>query len=236
MNISLTSPLTRGPHVGALQRQLKKHKYYDGPIDSTFGPETARAVYRAKYWLGYRKPDKVAGDYLYSLLKGIKTPTAPMKIRTRRRKRKLKQTPIRIKMWNESGKHLGIREHPNGSNVCMFSVWYSFIGPWCAMYVSYCGVAVKSRAFRRGRYYAYVPNVLYDARLGRNHLSITRNPQAGDLALFDWNHDGIPDHIEFFGRWTTQSTFTGRGGNVQNQVMNTRRNRSQVVAFVHVGG
>jgi peptidoglycan hydrolase-like protein with peptidoglycan-binding domain len=236
MNISLTSPLTRGPHVGALQRQLKHDKYYDGEIDSIFGPETARAVYRAKYWLGYRKPDKVAGDYLYSLLKGTKTPTPLMKARIRTRTRKKKQTPIRLKMWQESGKHLGVSEHPRGSNICRFSVWYGFIGPWCAMFATYCGVVAKSRAFQKGRYYAYCPNILFDARAGRNNLAITRKPQTGDMVLYDWNNDGTVDHVELFGHWTTQSTFTGRGGNVGGMVQDTRRRMSDVTAFVHVGG
>jgi hypothetical protein len=223
---------------------LQKRGYLQGTPDGEFGPDTARAVHRAKYWLGYRKPDQVAGDYLYGLLKGVEKPTAVMKVRIANRKRAAKSKPLRLKMWEEAGKYIGQTEHPPNSNRSMFSLWYGVIGAWCAMFVSYVGVKVGSGVFKRGHFYAYVPYVLADARAGRNNLAITYFPQMGDLALFDWDKNGVPDHIGLFGNWlVAKSTFTGREGNTGpsdrsngGMVMNTQRNKSDVIAFVHVGG
>lgn len=245
MNLTLVSPHTKGPHVKALQQQLKKHGYLQGKIDSEFGPDTARAVYRAKYWLGYRKPDQVAGDLLYSLLKGVKKPTLAMKLRTTSRSKVAKKKPLRLKMWEEAGKYIGQTEHPANSNRSMFSVWYGIIGAWCAMFCSFVGVRVGSKVFKKGKFYAYVPYIHMDAKAGRNNLAITYNPVTGNLALFDWDNDGVPDHVGFFGEWTDKShmKFKGREGNTGphnfsngGMVMNTLRSKSDVIAFVHVGG
>lgn len=244
MKLTLVSPHTKGPHVRALQNQLKRHGYLQGKPDGEFGPDTARAVYRAKYWLGYRKPDQVAGDMLYSLLKGVTKPNVAMRLRTTKRSRVAKKTSYGEKLWKEAGKYIGQTEHPRNSNRSMFSVWYGVIGAWCAMFCSYCGVRVGSRVFKRGKFYAYVPYILADARAGRNSLAITYNPTKGNLALFDWDNDGVPDHVGFFGSWTSDSKtkFNGREGNTGptnfsngGMVMNTVRNKSDVIAFVHVG-
>lgn len=243
MKLALTTPHTKGSHVLALQRQLSKHGYLQGTPDSEFGPDTARAVYRAKYWLGYRKPDQVAGDLLYSLLKGTKKPSLAMRLRITSRSKVAKQKPIREKMWEEAGKWIGQTEHPANSNRSKFSLWYGLIGAWCAMFVSWCGVVVGSKAFKKGHYYAYVPYMVADARAGRNNLAITYKPQQGDIACFDWNHDGIADHTGLFGHWTGATTFVGREGNtgphnksnggmvMQDQI----RHKSEVICFIHVG-
>lgn len=244
MNLTLVSPHTKGSHVKALQTLLHKKGFLQGKVDGEFGPDTARAVYRAKYWLGYRKPDQVAGDYLYSLLKGIQKPSLSMQILIKRRKKIANQTTVGEKMWKEAGKYIGQKESPFGSNRSMFSVWYGIIAAWCAMFVSYVGVKIGSKVFRRGHRYAYVPNILMDARQGRNNLAITYNPTLGNLALFDWDNDGIPDHVGLFGNWLEggRTTFSGREGNTGpvnfsngGMVMNTQRRKSDVVAFVHVG-
>src|SRR6266496_4637002 len=213
MKITLVSPHTKGPAVLALQRQLAKHGYLQGDTDAEFGPDTARAVYRAKYWLGYRKPDQVAGDLLYSLLKGTKKPNPAMKARIIRRNRLKKKEPIRLKMWRESGKYIGMKESPFGSNKVLFSFWYGVIGAWCAMFVSYNGVKVGSLTFKKGKLYAYCPYIVNDAKAGRNNLAITYKPETGNLGLFDWDNDGVADHIGLFGKWINQTTFSTREGN-----------------------
>jgi peptidoglycan hydrolase-like protein with peptidoglycan-binding domain len=245
VKLTLVSPHTKGPHVLALQRQLKKHGYLQGKLEGEFGPDTARAVHRAKYWLGYRKPDQVAGDLLYALLKGAKKPTPVMKARIKARTPKPSKKPQRVKMWEEAGKYIGQTEHPPYSNRSMFNAWYGIVGAWCAMFVSYVAVKVGSKVFRKGKFYAYVPYILADARAGRNNLAITYFPQTGDLPLFDWDNDGVPDHIGFFGYWIDDAKhkFAGREGNTGphdksngGQMMNTVRSKSDVIAFVHVGG
>lgn len=240
--LGLTSPHTKGEDVKALQFQLKKHDYLQGAVDGEFGPDTARAVFRAKYWLGYRKPDQHASNLLFDYLRGNKKPSPVMRARIKNRKRILKRTPIRLKMWKEANKWIGTKESPFGSNRVKFSIWYGLIGAWCDMFVTWCALVAGSKAFKRGRFYAYVPYTLADARAGRNNLAITYRPKRGDLALFDWNNDGVADHIEFFGKWLTQSEFGTVGGNTGHtnasnggEVLAMRRSKSDVIAFVHVG-
>jgi hypothetical protein len=92
---------------------------------------------------------------------------------------------------------LGIKESPPHSNRCKYTDWYGMVGPWCAMFVTWCdvngGKPVKS--FQRGVKYAYCPYIVSDARLGKNGLSITSSPKPGDLVVYDWSWDGIFDHV-----------------------------------------
>lgn len=133
---------------------------------------------------------------------------------------------------------VGITEHPAGSNKVKYSQWYGMIGPWCAMFVSWC-YAQAGKSFR----YAYVPYVVTDARAGRNNLTTTSSPAAGDLACYQFGHE--PDHIGIFVRWTNKAAgeFEAVEGNTSKTsndnggaVMLRRRTRSQVVAFVKVKG
>jgi peptidoglycan hydrolase-like protein with peptidoglycan-binding domain len=246
MRLTLTSPHTKGHYVTALQILLENDGYLQGSVDGEFGPDTARAVYRAKYWLGYRKPDQVAGDYLYALLKGTKGPTPVMKAIIARRRKIAAQKPIRIKMVDEAHKWLGTKESPPNSNHVLFSRWYGIVGSWCAMFVSYCGVRVSSKAFKRGSFYAYVPYMVNDAKAGRNSLSVTYNPQMGDIVTYDWPGEspGIADHVGLFLKWTNRSAgeFQALEGNTAvgnnsdgGEVMVRDRNKSNVVCFIHVG-
>lgn len=242
-NLSLTSPHMEGDDVRILQDALKGKHYLQGNVDGEFGPDTARAVYRAKYWLGYRKPDHNAGDLLYGYLIGRGKATLLMKTRATNRKRIAKQKPIRLKMWDEAAKWDHTKEDPFGSNRVKFSRWYGLIGPWCAMFVTWCGTVAKSKAFNKAKgRYAYCPYIVADARAGRNNLTITYKPQTGDLALFDWNNDGVADHIEFFNKWISGTQFKTRGGNTGHsnasnggEVLPMERSKSDVQCFVHVG-
>lgn len=244
-DLSLTSPHMKGDDVGVLQDALKSRGWLQGAVDDEFGPDTARAVYRAKYWLGYRKPDNHASDLLYSYLVGRKKPSLLMQTRITNRKRLAKKKPIRLKMWEEAGKWLHVKENPFGSNRIKFSLWYGVIGPWCAMFVTWCGTVAKSKAFNKAKgRYAYCPYIVADGRAGRNDLAITYKPQTGDLALFDWDNDGVADHIEFFGSWSDKrhNIFHTRGGNTGHsnasnggEVLPMQRSKSDVICFVHVG-
>ena len=241
-SLGLTSPHTKGDDVRALQDALRGRHFLSGAADGEFGPETHRAVYRAKYWLGYRKPDHRAGDLLYSYLVRRKKPSPLMQARIKARQRIAKQTPIRMKMWNEARKWIHTKENPYGSNRVKFSLWYGMIGPWCDMFVSWCGVIAGSKAFKKGVDYSYVPTTLADARVGRNYLTITHKPLRGDLVLFDWDNDGIADHIGLFGTWINQNTFGTIEGNTGHtnasnggEVLPMKRSTSDVIAFVHVG-
>lgn len=240
----LHSPHLRSPAVAELQTLLKAKGFYHGGIDHEFGILTSQAVYRAKYWLGYPKPDHVAGPVLTSYLKGTKTPASYRVFRTLRQ-RKAKQVSVGQRMLNEARTHLGTKESPPGSNRVLFSNWYGLIGSWCAMFVSFCGVKF-SKSFIKGHRYAYVPYVVADARAGRNNLVIVHVSQVrpGDLVCYDWPGEspGTADHIGFFESWIANgSTFHAIEGNTAvgndsngGEVMRRERSVSTVQAFVRV--
>jgi CHAP domain/Putative peptidoglycan binding domain len=254
--LHLTSPMMHGPDVKDLQTLLLKFKYYHGELDGEFGPLTAQAVYRAKYWLGYpvkncSQTAKTDG-LLVNILRGDVKPTAAMNKLAGSRKAKALKKPVCEKMFTEATKWLGTKESPAGSNNVLFSRWYGIRGPWCAMFVTYCGVKVGSKAFIKpptgawgaGRY-AYVPYVRNAAMAGRDFLVATTKPVRGDLVLFDWDNDGVADHIGFFEKWLTPNTFStiegntgwsnqSNGGEVQHRVPPHERNKSNVQMFVHV--
>jgi peptidoglycan hydrolase-like protein with peptidoglycan-binding domain len=242
--LKLTSPYLKGEDVRKLQAALKKKKYYNSTVDGQYGPLTAQGVHRAKYWLGYRKPDQTCGALLPKYLAGHPT-TPEMKARAARRKKIAAQTPIRLKALKWLTARLGDKERPSGSNrVPWASQWYGIIGPWCAMAVTRAYVESGSRSFARSQRYAYVPYIVNDAHHGRNNLAFTSSPQPGDLVCFDWEGNGVADHVGLFERWmgSDHSTFRSIEGNTAvgndsngGEVMRRTRRRSQVQAFVHVG-
>jgi hypothetical protein len=127
----------------------------------------------------------------------------------------------------------------------MFSEWYGINGPWCAMFVTYCFVAAKSKSFIKGSKYAYCPYVLDDAKAGRNGLRVVpkSDVRSGDIVLFDWNGDGTADHIGIVDKPPAKkkATFTTVEGNTSGNnpsdggmVAKMNRVTSDVIAFVRV--
>jgi hypothetical protein len=244
MRYTITSPYTHNDTIRKIQNWLKSKGYLQGPVDGVFGPDTARAVYRAKYWFGYdlKNLDQIAGDYFQALITGGKQPTQTMRARIDARSKQARNQPVREKMIAEAAKWIGTKESPPNTNHVKFTAWYGMVGPWCAMFVTWCGVTVNSKAFVRGQRYAYVPYVVNDGRAGRNGLAVTYKPLKGDLVCFDWNGDKIADHIGFFDHWITQgkefATIEGNTavGNDSNggEVMRRNRTMGTVQAFIHV--
>jgi hypothetical protein len=244
--LALTSPHTHGPDVLALQWLLKQRGYLKDKQDGEFGPLTAQAVQRAKFWLGYRKPDQRAGGLLVAYLKHERKPTPAMRARAALRLRRKKATPLRAKALVNLTRHLGEKEFPPDSNhVPWASDWYGVIGPWCAMSVTRAYVDAGSKAFARGKRYAYVPYIVGDARAGKNGLTLTTMPEPGDLVCYDWEKNGVADHVGLFEKWIAGgegSEFLAIEGNTAvgndsngGEVMRRTRKRSQVQAFVHIG-
>ena len=84
-----------------------------------------------------------------------------------------------------------------------------------------------------------MPYVLNDAHAARNGLTITRAPEPGDLVLFDWDSDGVCDHIGIVEKPSPLVTIEGNTSPTDNsnggQVMRrTDRSASDIAAFVHV--
>jgi len=140
---------------------------------------------------------------------------------------------------------LGIKESPTGSNKVKYTEWYGMIGPWCAMFCTWAyetNDTGHSPTFVKGTKYAYVPYIVGDARNKRNGLSITGDPQPGDLVCYDWEWNEEFDHVGFFEKWTGAHTFSAIEGNTSTssdsnggQVMRRYRDiNGQQTVFVRV--
>jgi hypothetical protein len=135
---------------------------------------------------------------------------------------------------------LGVKESPADSNQVKYTSWYGMVGPWCAMFVTWCFETNKkgqSPTFVKGSRYAYVPYIVGDARNAKNGLK-TVGPEdviPGDLVCYDWQRDGTYDHIGIFEKWVTgASDFNAIEGNTSTsnnsnggQVMRRQRNTTQ---------
>lgn len=241
--LKLTSPLMKGTDVKTAQKALKKFNVWVGPIDGVFGEMTARACSQAKYMLGYRA-NNITPHYdedLDGFLRGTRKPTILMRQRAKSRFTKAKP---RDKAADVARSYIGVSENPPKSNRVMFSLWYGLIGAWCAMFVTFVFVTVKSKVFKRGEKYAYVPFILEAAKHPHNNdfaLVPKGNEATGDLVLFDWDKDGIPDHIGIIDVAGVNGVFYSIEGNTSGtnpsdggMVARMERNYDDVIAFVRV--
>jgi len=145
---------------------------------------------------------------------------------------------------------LGVKESPYGSNEVKYTSWYQMVGPWCAMFCTWCfelaaqELGKDSPSFVKGSYYAYVPYVVADGRAKRRGLSIAGEVKPGDLVAYNWDgsSDSGYDHIGIFEKWTGGRTFTAiegntstssdsNGGQVQRR---TRDAQGQATTFIRV--
>lgn len=235
--LQLTSPLMTGEDVRAAQLALAGKvngpfgNYSPGVADGEYGPNSAQAASRARYWLGRSKRTIAAagGSYTATLdaqLRGKAELTATQRVRRNIRlamyRRDRESQPLREKALGIAASQVGVTESPAGSNIVLFSRWYServgysFIGPWCAMFVSWAFSRAGSKRVdpAAGRW-AYCPYVEGDARAGRNGLSVVSagDVRPGDLVLFDWSGDGTADHIGIVRSALSGGTFTTVEGN-----------------------
>lgn len=239
MMYKLTTPHMMGNDIKAAQKLLRK--WYSGPIDGEYGPDTAAAVQQAKWDLGYAEKDVngVYGTQLNAYLSGNPVSFLMKRRAENRAKQDKGETAIHI-----GRQFIGVAEQPPGSNEVMFSKWYGIIGPWCAMFVSYCFVEAKSKAFERGNHYSYCPFILADARAHKNNLTVvpSNNVRPGDIVLYDWQHDGTADHVGIVTSTVKRDgSFTAIEGNTSGtnpsdggMVSEGPRSTADVIAFIRV--
>lgn len=238
----LTSPYMKGSDVLSAQKMLKRAGYYKSTLDSLYGPLSASATKAYKWDIGYAESDinGAFDDTVSAYLDGKK----PSILMRRRAKERAKKQTLGETALDVAGRFIGMSEQPPGSNIVVFSNWYGMRGPWCAMFVTYCFVQAKSKAFIKGKKYAYCPYILSDARGQHNNLRIvsTADAAAGDIVLFDWDGDGVADHVGLVstppGNKRSFSTIEGNtsGTNPSDGGMVARMTRStrDVIAFVRV--
>jgi CHAP domain len=248
--LSVTSPYIRGNEVKQAQKALQKNPFgqpfYRGEIDGEFGPLTASASKDAKFWLGYQTNNVVPGygQGLHEFLKGEVDLSGPMEQRRKARMARPPETRLRQEMLKIAVSQLGIKESPAGTNKVKFSQWYGMTGPWCAMFVTWCGVQAGLTAFVRGSRWAYCPYMVSDALAGRNGLRArgrSEAPQPGDVVLFDWqaSSSSVADHVGIFEKGS-RASFTAIEGNTSvsnnsngGEVMRRERTSGTVELFCY---
>ena len=150
---------------------------------------------------------------------------------------------LRSAALKKAQSQIGKKESPPNSNQTPYTDWYGMVGPWCAMFATWCYEQCgDSPSFKKGSSYAYVPYIVSDARNHKNGLSVTDSPVGGDMVCYDWSYDGTFDHVGLFENWVSGNTFDAIEGNTSTsnnsdggEVM--RRNRSvstQATVFVRV--
>jgi peptidoglycan hydrolase-like protein with peptidoglycan-binding domain len=137
---------------------------------------------------------------------------------------------IRDRILARARSQLGIHERPFGSNRTQYSEWYGLIGPWCAMFVSWCffheGLPLPATTAKG---FAYTPvGAAWFKRQGR----WTRRPQVGAVIFFDFPGDGVDriSHVGIVERVNADGSPTclegntnAPGGRTGGQVMRHRR-------------
>lgn len=200
----------RGPRVKALQKLINVNEYWTPKrklvVDGEFGPLTAAAVQRAKYWLGYRGEniEPVAGQMFTDWLSGVVPLTAEQ---SARRKRRLAPKPqdaadaLRLRALEIIKGEIGTLEKPVNSDHIKYNEWWGWGNvAYCVIGVSWAWVKAGSKAFVRGSRWANTDAMLEDARRGRNGLHLTNEPEPGCPGVIDWQGHSDPDHAITFVR------------------------------------
>lgn len=235
--LHLTSPamqdgrgLLRGKHevhnAQYLMRGNNRHKIktYTGSIDGIYGPGTASATKRCKYWLGYPQ-SQIYGTFgaaVYSYLVPKSNPAykpLPADYQKRRAARiKAAAQPPKVKALALARQQVGKaypwgHEYPAYSNSCTYSQWWGYRGAWCLMFCDYWLSQVgRTLGFSRNDGTAYVPELVNRARYGHYGLSLTSTPAPGDLITFHTRY-GADQHVGFFIGWGANSTVVTCDGN-----------------------
>ena len=126
---------------------------------------------------------------------------------------------MRNKIIQIAANEVGYKEQ--GTNQTKYGEWYGMQDEWCNIFVCWCAaqVGISEDIIPK---MAYVPSTAswYDSRdqyknskaNGGNYI-----PQAGDIVLFDYNHNTTSDHIGFVERVEGNTLYTIEG-NKNNMV------------------
>lgn len=251
--------LLRGKHeVRDAQYLMKgnnrhKIKTYTGDLDGEFGPGSAAATKRMKFWLGYPQSEIYGtfGAPVYGYLVEKSNPAyrplpADYQKRRAERLKAAQQTPKKKALAlarQQVGKaYPWGHEAPAYSNNCAYTQWWGYRGAWCLMFVNYwLDHAGRTLGFSRSNGTAYVPELVNRARYGHYGLSLTSTPQPGDLVTF-YTREGADMHIGFFIGWNSRGECVSCDGNTVGgndfadggYVLVQSRSRSRVAHMIRI--
>lgn len=141
------------------------------------------------------------------------------------------------KVLQIAAREIGYKESPSTSNRNKFGRWYGMDEqPWCAMFVSYCfynaGLPLPITT-RKG--FAYCP---YGVKWFKEQNKFFSTPVVGDVVFYDWEKDGISDHVGIVERINPDKSIVAIEGNTAvgndsngGEVMRRTRQKSQIIGF-----
>ena len=205
-----------GPAVVKLQNLLKQAGCSPGAIAGKFGPGTASAVMSYQSSRGLACDGVVGPQTWHALETGAKPVNGPG------------PTPsgtLRQKILQVAESQIGTLEYGTNSGPCLKYPNYFGRGSesWCADFASW----VYSHA-GDGMNNPYCPSIVNNLK-AEGKWKGRSSPQPGDLVLFDWQGDGVADHVGIVKSVNangTIETIEGNSGNSSGQEGVWEHNRS----------
>lgn len=147
-------------------------------------------------------------------------------------------TPLQI-----AASQIGIKESPANSNRVKYNTWYygrvvyGAAYPWCAVFVAWCfAQAGQAKKIADVENRAYCPSYVEWAKKTKKW---TTKPQKNNLVLFDWDRDGVADHIGIVEAVLSNGqiqTIEGNTGNTSQSnggsVMRRVRSRGDILGYI----
>ncbi len=91
-----------------------------------------------------------------------------------------------------------VNGEPNGDYASWYNASWSIAETaWCACYVSWAAAQVNENKLAWVPYFSYVKNGITEfvERSAWHDAESDYTPVPGDLIFFDWEEDGVPDHV-----------------------------------------
>ncbi|MBX7096221.1 MAG: peptidoglycan-binding protein [Myxococcaceae bacterium] len=195
----------QGPEVESLQRALAGAGFDPGPIDGDFGPMTRGAVVRFQRASGL-EADGVAGPETMAALSGSSFVAAAKPVSVR----PSADADFRARILEVAQGEVGTTEATNNNDGDVRKYPSAFgrgQEAYCADFVSWV-INQSGGAMNDG----WCPSIVNKLVRSGDWKGKT-NPQAGDIVLFDWDHDGQADHVGFVKSVNANGTLTTLEGN-----------------------